>query len=122
MITKKNDEQVFENKLVLSTNGKRKYLSKLIGRVLKILHLIEEEETTKVTPEHFIYGQLIEVNSANMFFDGELTDIIIKLNYVYNNYKTAEFKDIRRQIFEIKNCINHILGELTEEGGHGEDN
>lgn len=109
-------EQQFENKIVLSADGKKKYLEKLIGRMIKILYLIEEEPKTGNSPEYYIYGQLIELASANQLFEQELTDIIVKLNYVYGNYNKVEFKDIKRQIFEIKNNINYLLGELTKEG------
>lgn len=101
-----------ENKLVLSVSGKRKYLEKLIGKMIKILHLIEEESQTKNSPRAFIYGQLVELNSANQLFDNELVEIIVKLNVVYNNYQTAPFAEIKRQIFEIKNKINFLLERL----------
>ena len=117
-----NKEQPFENKLVLSVVGKKKYLSKLVGKMIKIVYLIEEEKETGNTPEHYIYGQLIEMNSANQLFDGELTDLIVKLNYVYGNYDKVKFKEIKRQIFEINSSINHLLKALAEEGEDGEDN
>lgn len=103
-----------QNKLVLSKDGKIKYLDKLIGKMIKILHMIQEREETGIEPEHFIYGQLIELNSANQLFDNELVEIIVKLNVVYKGYKTLDFKDVRRQIFEIKNKINYMLKGLTD--------
>lgn len=101
-----------ENKLVLSVSGKRKYLEKLIGKMIKILHLIQEEPETKNSPQAFIYGQLIELNSANQLFDNELIEIIVKLNAVYNIYQSAPFVDVKKQIFEIKNKINYLLDNL----------
>lgn len=101
-----------ENKLCLSVDGKKKYLEKLIGKMIKILHLIEEEKDTHNSPQAFIYGQLVELNSANQLFDNELVEIIVKLNVVYNTYASAPFKDIKKQIFEIKNKINFLLGQL----------
>ena len=73
-----------ENKLVLSVSGKRKYLEKLIGKMIKILHLIQEEEQTGNSPQPFIFGQLVELNSANQLFDNELIEIIIKLKNKIN--------------------------------------
>lgn len=101
-----------ENKLILSVDGKRKYLEKLIGKMIKILHLIEEEPTTHNSPSAFIYGQLIELNSANQLFDNELVELIIKLNVVYDTYSTVSFADTKKQIFEIKNKINYLIGNL----------
>lgn len=100
------------NKLLLSVEAKRKYLERLIGKMIKILHLIEEEKQTKNSPRAFIFGQLCEVNSANILFDNDLVEIIVKLNWVYYNYETEDFKEVRRQIFEIKNNINYILKNL----------
>ena len=101
-----------ENKLVLSVSGKRKYLEKLIGKMIKILHLIQEEPQTHTSPQAFIYGQLIELNSANQLFDNELIEIIVKLNIVYTSYQTAPFAEIKKQIFEIKNKINYLLEQM----------
>ena len=107
-------EPVNENRIVLSKESKVKYLEKLIGKMIKILHMIQEKEQTGVEPEHFIYGQLIELNSANQLFDNELVEIIVKLNVVYKGYKTLDFKEIRKQIFEIKNKINYMLKGLQD--------
>lgn len=101
-----------ENKLILTVEGKRAYLIKLIPKMIKILHLIEEEPQTHNSPAHFIFGQLIELNSANQLFDNELIEIIVKLNVVYNTYASVEFKETKKQIFEIKNKINYLLDTL----------
>lgn len=101
-----------ENKLVLSVSGKRKYLEKLIGKMIKVLHLVQEESQTGNSPKPFIFGQLVELNSANQLFDNELIEIIIKLNAVYNNYATVPFSETKKLIFEIKNKINYLLERL----------
>lgn len=106
-------EMSFENKLILSDEAKRKYLERLIGKMIKILHLIEERDETGVNPSDFIYGQLIELNSANQLFDNELIEIIVKLNIIYNGYDELEFKDVKKQVFEIKNKINYLLKLLN---------
>lgn len=103
-----------ENKLILSKDAKIKYLERLIGKMIKILHLIEEREQTGINPSDFIYGQLIELNSANQLFDNELTEIIVKLNIVYSDYEKVEFKDIKKQVFEIKNKVNFLIKTLSE--------
>lgn len=98
--------------LVLSDAGKKVYLSSLIGKMLKVLHLIEEEKTNGYSPEPFIKGQLFEINSANELFGGELVGIIVKLNGVLNNYKTISFEETKKQIFEIKKIIIFILNKM----------
>lgn len=103
-----------ENKLILSNEGKRVYLSGLIGKMLKILHLIEEEKTTGYSPDSFIIGQLFDLNSANELFDGALVNIIVKLKGVLDNYAEAPFENMKKQIFEIKRIINGLLNKLEE--------
>lgn len=101
-----------ENKLLLSQEAKYQYLDKLIGKMIKILHLIEEEKDTHISPSSFIWGQLVELNSANQLFEGSLVDLIVKLNIVYNSYQTEDFKKIKKQIFEIKNKILYLRDNL----------
>ena len=107
-------EMNFENKLILSAEAKKKYLERLIGKMIKILHLVEERKDTGINPSDFIYGQLIELNSANQLFNNELIEIIVKLNIIYNGYDELEFKEIKKQIFEIKNKINYLLKSLDK--------
>ena len=109
-----------ENKIIIPVEAKKKYLEKLIGKMIKILHLIEEEKDTgcdpskDVDPLNFIYGQLVELNSANQLFDNELIEVIVKLNIIYCGYNEMEFKDIKKQIFEIKSKINYLLKNINE--------
>ena len=44
-------------------------------KMIKILHLVEERKDTGINPSDFIYGQLIELNSANQLFDNELIEL-----------------------------------------------
>ena len=103
---------VDDNKLILSAAGKKVYLSSLIGKMLKVLHLVEEEEQTGYSPYSFIVGQLFEINAANELFDGELTGIIVKLNGVLKNYSSVPFDTIKKQIFEIKRIITGLMNKL----------
>lgn len=108
------DIKIPENKIIISKEAKKKFLERLIGKMIKILHLVEEREETKIDPSDFIYGQIVEVNSANQLFDNELIEIVIKLNVVYNGYRNLDFKDIKKQIFEIKNKINYLIDNLEK--------
>lgn len=98
--------------MLLSNDAKKQYLKQLLGKMFKILHLIEEEKETGFSPRDFISGQLFEVNSANELFEGKLVGIIVKLNGIYDNYANMSFDSIKRQIFEIKNIIIYINKEL----------
>ena len=98
----------------LSNSAKKEYLNSAIGKTYKILHLIEEEKTTGFSPKPFISGFLFELNAANDLFDGKLVQIIIKIKGVKDNYTTALFSEIKKQIFEVKRMINHILKDLGE--------
>ena len=88
------DTNTFENRIIISDAAKKKFLEKLIGKMIKILHLVEEREETGIDPRDFIYGQLVELNSANQLFDNELVEIIVK------------------QIFEIKRKINYLIDSI----------
>ena len=103
------DTNTFENRIIISDAAKKKFLEKLIGKMIKILHLVEEREETGIDPCDFIYGQLVELNSANQLFDNELVEIIVKLNVVYRDFNKVEFKAIKKQIFEIKRKINYLI-------------
>ena len=96
----------------LSNKSKTEYLNAIIGKTYKVLHLIEEEKTTGYSPKPFITTFLFEVNAANDLFDGKLIQIIIKLKGMRENYKDMPFGDIKKQIFEIKRIVNHLLKEL----------
>ena len=84
----------------LSNSAKREYLNTVISKTYKILHLIEEEETTNFSPKPFLPGFLFELNAANDLYDGKLVSIIIKLKGVREGYKDMPFAKIKKQIFE----------------------
>lgn len=102
-----------ENKLILSKEAKRDYLQKLSKRCIKILYLIEDEGKgiNKGMADDYIVGQLFEVNSANILFDGELIDVIVKLNGI-RDYSNQPYNLIRKQVFETKGIIDHLLKTL----------
>ena len=103
------DTNTFENRIIISDAAKKKFLEKLIGKMIKILHLVEEREETGFDTRDIIYVQLVELNSANQLFDNELVEIIVKLNVVYRDFNKVEFKAIKKQIFEIKREINYLI-------------
>lgn len=98
----------------LSNKTKVEYLNSLIGKMYKVLHLIEEEDKTGYSPKDFIAGQLFEINAANALFDNKLATVIVKLKGVYDGYKTMPFDQCKKQIFEIKRIINYLLKSLED--------
>lgn len=101
------------NKLVLPIEAKKDYLQKLSKRCVKILYLIEDEGKgiNKGAADDYIVGQLFEVNSANILFEGALIDVIVKLNGI-RDYPNQSYSLIRKQIFETKGIIDHLLQSL----------
>lgn len=101
------------NKLVLPIEAKKDYLQKLSKRCVKILYLIEDEGKgiNKGAADDYIVGQLFEVNSANILFEGALIDVIVKLNGI-RDYPNQPYSLIRKQIFETKGIIDHLLQSL----------
>lgn len=114
-IEKQNGEpEIGRNRIIISQDAKKVYLTSLIGKMLKVLHLAEEEKETGFSPLPFIAGQLFEINAANVLFEGELINIIVKLKGIYDGYADLSFEKIKKQIFEIKRIINSMLKKFEE--------
>ena len=88
-----------ENKLILSKEAKRDYLQKLSKRCIKILYLIEDE------------GKGINKGVADDYIVGQLIDVIVKLNGI-RDYSNQPYSLIRKQVFETKGIIDHLLKTL----------
>ena len=101
-------------KFEISKSAKREYLNTAINKTYKVLHLVEEEKDTGYSPKPYITGFLFELNAANELFDGKLVSIIIKLKGIREGYSELEFSKVKKQIFEIKKIINHLLKELED--------
>lgn len=107
-----NIKEYIDGEVVLSVEGKIEYLSSLIGKCHKILHLLEEEATTHYSPKPFIYGQLVEINAANSLFRGKLTNVIVKIKAVYDGCETLPFSDCRRQLLEASKILKSLKKTL----------
>lgn len=101
-----------DGQIILSLEAKQEYLKSLIGKVYKVLHLIEEEPKTGYSPLPFLYGQLFEINAANVLFGGKLVTVVVKLKALYDNYDLMSFAECKRQIFEVKKIIELLLKNL----------
>lgn len=107
-------EEYTPPKFELSKTAKREYLNTAISKTYKVLHLIEEENDTGYSPKPYITGFLFELNAANDLFDGKLVSIIIKLKGIREEYSYLPFPKVKKQLFEIKRIINHMLKELED--------
>lgn len=104
------DEQLIsEPKISISAKAKIEYLNALIGKMHKIIHLFEEQKETGYTPRYFVAGQLFEINAANELFDGKLVPILVKVKGIYDNHKTIECQEVKKQVFEIDKIIKSLL-------------
>ena len=111
---KEGQKGIEENELILPNEAKVQYLSMLIGKVIKILHLIEEEKNTGYTPKYYIHGLIWDINSLNSLMNWELTEIIVKLKSIYDNFDKAPFEDIKKKVFEIKSKINFLIRKFAK--------
>ena len=109
-----DNSEFLDGEVVLSVEGKIEYLSSLIGKCHKILHLLEEEASTHYSPRPFIYGQLVEINAANGLFRGKLTNVIVKIKAVYDGCGTLPFADSRRQLLEASKILKSLKKTLEE--------
>ncbi len=101
-----------QSDIFLPLNQKKEYLQRLIGKMTKTMHLIEEEVETGFSPQLFIYGQLLEIKAMAEYFDNELIEVFAKLKTVYDNYKEIPFTETRKLLLEIRRKINFILDNL----------
>ena len=52
------------------------------------------------------------MNAANELFDGKLIPIIVKVKGVYDDAKNIEYREVKKQIFEIDKIIKSMLRSL----------
>lgn len=93
--------EVKDTKIVVSDTSKNAYLSRLIPKIWKILPLFEEYGKENI--EIYVNGLLIDLCSADMLFDGCLSEIIVKLNSVIVVDMTH--KEIKKKILECMDII-----------------
>lgn len=111
-LEEQTDLQVAEIRLIKI--GQKKYLKRLIGRIFKILHLIENEEITGYSAKLYIWTLILDINSFNKLIDGDLTTIIVNLNWIYYNYRETDFQNIRKRVFENKKEIDLLIKKLED--------
>lgn len=100
--------------VVLSKDEKIEYLNSIISRAHKTLHLIEEECRTGYSPTPYIAGLMFELNAADSLYGNKFVTIIVKLEGIRKQYKEMDFKDVKKQIFEIRRIVNRMIKEISE--------
>lgn len=91
-------------KINISIEDKKRYLDLLIGKVFKIIPICEENGKTHLTL--YLWGLCNDVLSANSLFDGELIELIVKLNSIYEGKLT--FAEMKKVVFDTIDTIKKI--------------
>ncbi len=96
------------NTLLLTEKGKIKYLELLPNKIWKVLPLSEKDEGYK----KYLKRLLDDISNINDLFDCIFTDILIKLNVIYN--EELNHSEIKSRVLE---CTNEVerLGILAIE-------
>jgi len=99
------------NKLIFTTKEKIIYLSRLIGKVFKVIPLFEIENKL---PLEYINDLIRNIHSANDLFDGILIEILIKVNSLKG--KKINHHIVKKVILECTNIINKMIDSIEKEG------
>ena len=100
--------------LGLSLSAKISYLEKLRNKVITILYLIEQQkENPEINPDNFLQSLLFDVNAANLLFEDQLSEVIIKLVGISTTYKNSAHNVIRKQVLETRRLVDDLMRLLT---------
>lgn len=86
------------------------YIDKYIGKIYKILPMYEE--TNEISPI-YVYGLLVDMNSANELFDGILIEVIVKIHSLYKLESTTH-RQLKKLVLECTNLLSTIRSELVK--------
>lgn len=108
-----------EIKLGLSNAEKIRYLTKLRGKVITVLYLIEEykktpEDDTK-KPDPYINSLLFDVKYTNLLFNEDLTGVFLKLFSILKGYQESDHAMCRKQVLETRRMVDDLLAALRAE-------
>lgn len=97
--------------LRFSPEEEKEYYLGLKNQLIKLLYLIEDEEKGNGNAELFFYGFMYDLKNANILCHNKLTKICVKIFGLYNDshYREMSHADIKRQIFESKGIVDHLL-------------
>lgn len=96
--------------LYINDSTKKLYLKRFIGKIYKILPMFEE---SGFISDIYIYGVLLDINSANELFDGILIEVIVKINSLYKAHLTH--RQIKKIVLECTNMLKAIEEGLSDE-------
>ena len=102
--------------LHFSLREEEEYYRSLKGQLIKLLYLIEREKAGDSSAELYFYGFIYELRSANILCKNKLTKVCVKIFGLYNDFKYREMshEEIKRQIFECKGIVDHLIKTLSE--------
>lgn len=98
------------NNLEFTNKEKIIYLSRLIGKVFKVIPLYE---TNNLLPLDYVDDLIRDIYSANDLFNGILIEILVKINSI--KIKNVNHKTVRKIILECTNIINKMIDNLEKE-------
>jgi len=108
-----------EIKLGLSVAEKIRYLTKLRGKVITVLYLIEEykkaPEDESKKPDSYINSLLFDVKYTNLLFNDDLTGIFLKLFGILKGYPESDHSMCRKQVLETRRMVDDLLASLRAE-------
>ena len=98
-----------------SSEEEKEYYLGLKGQLIKLLYLIEEEQRGVGSAELYLYGFIYELKSANIMCKNKLTKACVKIYGLSheNQYKNMTHDEIKRQIFECKGIVDHLIKEMS---------
>lgn len=111
-------EDLIEPEMILglSLSAKISYLEKLRNKVITILYLIEQQkENPEINPDNYLQSLLFDVNAANLLFEDQLSEVIIKLFGISTTYKNSAHNVIRKQVLETRRLVDDLTRLLTNE-------
>lgn len=110
------EEQQNSVSLHFSLEEEKEYYLGLENQLIKLLYLIEDEKAGKNSADLYFYGFIYELKNANLLCQNKLTKVCVKIFGLYNNsqYKQMSHEDIKRQIFESKGIIDHLIKQLSK--------
>lgn len=106
-----------EISLGLSLSAKISYLEKLRNKIITILYLIEQQkENPEINPDTYLQSLLFDVNAANLLFEDQLSEIIIKIYGIAKQYKDSSHSVIRKQVLETRRLVDDLNRSLANRG------
>jgi hypothetical protein len=92
------------DKIMITIEDKKRYLDIMIGKVFKIIPI--REENGQVHLNIYMWAILNDLISFNSLCDGELIELVVKLNSIYEG--TLTFSEIRKVVFDTIDTIKKI--------------